>query len=98
MWKFDTETTYKKWSVGMSGRYYSFMENIDKIFDDLFTKNYRMHHNKGDVVFDMNLGYQAAKSIRISVIIKNLFNHEYMGRPCDIQPMRTFSMQIGMVF
>jgi outer membrane receptor for ferric coprogen and ferric-rhodotorulic acid len=100
MWKFDTETTYKKWSVGMSGRYYSFMENIDEAFELTISgvKDYRSKHDKGDMVFDANAGYQATKNVRVSVIVKNMFNHEFMGRPADMQPMRTFTMQIGMVF
>jgi outer membrane cobalamin receptor len=33
--KMDVEFTYRKWSVGYSFRYYSFMENIDRILYDL---------------------------------------------------------------
>jgi outer membrane receptor for ferric coprogen and ferric-rhodotorulic acid len=50
------------------------------------------------MVFDANAGYQATKNVRVSVIVKNMFNHEFMGRPADMQPMRTFTMQVGMVF
>lgn len=33
--KMDVEFTYRKWAVGYSFRYYSYMENIDKVLYDL---------------------------------------------------------------
>jgi outer membrane cobalamin receptor len=33
--KMDMEFTYRKWAIGYSFRYYSFMENIDKVIYDL---------------------------------------------------------------
>lgn len=33
--KMDVELTYRKWAVGYSFRYYSYMENIDKVLYDL---------------------------------------------------------------
>jgi hypothetical protein len=35
---------------------------------------------------------------KISLIINNVFNIEMMGRPADMQPMRTFAIQYAMRF
>jgi outer membrane cobalamin receptor len=98
LWKFDSETTYGKFSLGLSGRYYSYMENIDKVFSELISgvKSYRASHDNGDWVFDANIGVQMKSNLRMGFIVKNLFNHEYMGRPADIQAMRSFTLQLSM--
>ena len=59
-------------------------------------KEYREQHNKGDWVFDYRISYELAKGMRIAVVINNIFNREYMGRPGDIQPPRTFALMVSM--
>ncbi len=95
MWKFDSETSYKRFSIGLSARYYSFMENIDKVFEGVIpgVKTYRASHRNGDWVFDANLTFKARKNMRLGFVVKNAFNHEYMTRPADIQPPRSFVVQ-----
>ena len=43
---------------------------------------------------DGNMGYKITKQINISLVIKNITNTEYMGRPGDIQPQRNFQPEI----
>ena len=95
MWKFDSETSYKRFSIGLSARYYSFMENIDKVFEGVIpgVKTYRAGHRSGDWVFDANLTFKARKNMRLGIVVKNAFNHEYMTRPADLQPPRSFVVQ-----
>jgi iron complex outermembrane receptor protein len=106
--KADVELNYKKYSLGFSCRYNSNMSNIDKIFEeDLIgngtyllpgLKNYRQIHNKGNLVFDMRLGYKLNDTYRIGFIVNNLLNAEYTSRPGDIQPPRSFVAQVQMKF
>lgn len=105
----DVELTYEKISFGISMRYNSFMQNIDKIFATKllngFTEeivpglsNYREEHNTGDAIFDLRLAYQATSFLKAAFIMRNVLNREYMGRPGDIQPPRNFTLQLTAAF
>jgi outer membrane receptor protein involved in Fe transport len=102
--KFDTEAGYKKFSFGVSLRYNSFMENIDKIFEllppDVLSgiKSYREKFNTGDVIFDARLLYRVNDNVRISIVENNIFNREYASRPADVQPPRNFAFQLMVKF
>jgi iron complex outermembrane receptor protein len=93
--KADVETGYKNLTVGVSVRYNSFMENIDEVFNVLIpgVKNYRERNHKGDWVFDVRLFYAFLKYFDLGIIVKNLTNEEYVSRPADMQPPRSFVLQ-----
>ena len=108
--KADIEVTYKKFSIGFSSRYNSNMVNIDRVFQEdldpgtgkIFIlpglKDYREKYNKGALVFDARIALPASENYRVSFIVNNLLNAEYTSRPGDIQPPRSFLMQIQMKF
>jgi iron complex outermembrane receptor protein len=109
--KADIEANYKKWSIGASMRYNSFMKNIDRVFEsDLDPsvnstvyilpglKEYRQKYNNGNLVFDARMAYQINENFRVSFIINNAFNAEYSSRPGDIQAPRNFITQLQMKF
>lgn len=103
--KADLEFEYKWFLIGASFRYNSFMKNVDKIFEALDgsllntgIKKYRRDHNNGDYVIDMRMGFNIAKHSRVSLLINNLLNREYMLRPLDIMPPRTFAVQYQLRF
>jgi outer membrane receptor protein involved in Fe transport len=93
--------TVKNFSTGIAFSYQSFMERIDEAFEmkilgqEFFPglKEYRLENNKGAIVFDFRVGWQVTPSSGISLFVKNIFNKEYMGRPGDIQPPRSISLQ-----
>lgn len=99
--KGDAEVVYKDFNLGITANYQSFMERIDEAFEETILgqeffpglKEYRSENDKGAVVFDGRIGYQISATSHISLIVKNLFNKEYMGRPGDIQPPRTINLQ-----
>ena len=95
MFKFDSETTYKKIAFGVSGRYYSFMENIDKIFEGVIpgVKDYRENNPNGEWVFDARLAYKVNEAVQLSFVTKNILNNLYVGRPADLQAPRAFTVQ-----
>ena len=107
--KADVEVNYKKLSFGFSCRYNSFMRNIDLVFEEDLDpainsevyilpglKAYREKYNKGNLVFDVRLGYKFNEKMRLGLIANNLFNAEYSSRPGDIQPPRNFLVQLQM--
>jgi outer membrane cobalamin receptor len=50
----------------------------------------------GDFIVDIRTAYQINKNIRLGVIINNLLNREYMSRPANMMPQRTYAMQLSM--
>jgi iron complex outermembrane receptor protein len=100
LFKGDVEVNPGNFMIGVSSRYNSFMENVDAVFESEATipgvKHYRDKHDYGDWVFDFRLGYRITKQFRAAVIVRNVFNHEYMGRPADMQPPRMFNLQLSI--
>lgn len=104
--KADIEVNYNKISFGVSCRYNSFMANIDKVFEESIQgtfilpglKEYRQTYNKGNLVFDVRLGYKINENFRVGLIANNVLNAEYTSRPGDIQPPRNFMAQVQMKF
>jgi iron complex outermembrane receptor protein len=101
--KADIEIIYKGISIGGSMRYNSFMKNIDKIFtEDLIAdmipgiNEARDKFKDGDLIIDLRAGYQMTKTARLGFIVNNLLNREYMSRPANMMPPRTFAMQLAL--
>ena len=59
---------------------------------------YRATHNTGVWVNDFRIACQVTKSLKISFLINNFFNVEFMSRPGLIEPPRTFVLQAGLRF
>lgn len=120
LFKNDIQLDYKKISIGFSSRYNSFMENIDKRFNEPVIyenlnpntaaynnpvfyilpglKAYRAKHNQGDWMHDFRISFQFTKELKLSFVVNNVFNHEYMSRPGYIEAPRTYIMQVNFKF
>jgi iron complex outermembrane receptor protein len=59
---------------------------------------YRAQHNTGVWVNDFRIAYQASKNLKISFLINNFFNVEFMSRPGLIEAPRTFVAQVAFKF
>jgi iron complex outermembrane receptor protein len=104
--KADIEVIYKKISLGGSVRYNSFMKNIDLIFTDPLLESpvigitgineAREKFKNGDIIIDLRAGWQINEITRLGFIINNLLNTEYMSRPANMMPQRTFAMQLAL--
>jgi outer membrane receptor protein involved in Fe transport len=102
--KLDIEVKYKKITIGSSYRYNDFMKNIDWIFaSDLFATSTvtgineaREKFKNGDFIVDLRTSYQINKTTKISLVINNLLNREYMSRPANMMPPRTIAVQCSM--
>jgi iron complex outermembrane receptor protein len=104
--KIDFQVDYKKFSVGMSTRYTSLMENVDNIFVEPILGieilpgygKYRNSRMNGDVIFDARVAYQINKKSKISILMNNLLNREYTNRPGNVMPSRTIIWQYSLRF
>ena len=103
--KADVQYTINQWDFGVSVRFTSFMENIDKAFQDfpitLFLKDVdkgRAASVDGQWVWDYRMGYQVNKSTKFSIVMLNIFNKEYMTRPADVAAPRSISFQMQAKF
>jgi len=78
-----------------------------ELFNDLFPtyhsniyilpglKEYREKHNKGDIILDYRISYKLYKEIKVAVLVNNILNREYMGRPGDVQPPRSIGVMLS---
>jgi outer membrane receptor protein involved in Fe transport len=94
---------HKHWSAGISARYNSRMQNIDKAFTDLEgiaiahfqpgLTQWRAEHTTGDYVFDLRIGYEIKGKHRLAVVINNVLNRQYAIRPLSIEEPRLSMLQ-----
>ncbi|PLX01912.1 MAG: hypothetical protein C0595_12885 [Marinilabiliales bacterium] len=108
--KMDIEFEFRKLSCGMSFKYFSRIENLDKaIFDfedatiasggtlqPILYRNYFENNNNGNAIFDARISYKLGKFHRIAIISENIFNRRYSLRPLKAEPMRSFTLQYSL--
>jgi len=102
--KADLQFTFKKrFSAGITGRYYGYMKNIDIFLYQLDKPKamhsgivkYREEHNTGNFIVDFRVSF-LLRDFKFSLLINNLMNTEYSLRPITIEAPRTTSLQVIM--
>lgn len=100
--KIDLQLTYKAFFIGGSCRYYSFVQNIDKVFY-LFEpqmksgiKKYREENDNGTLVFDARIGMNITKKFSAAFVVNNVFNKSYSLRPLKIESPRNFAIRLSL--
>ncbi|HNP97492.1 MAG TPA: TonB-dependent receptor [Bacteroidia bacterium] len=104
--KGDIEITWRMISLGFSVNYYSFMQNIDKVFYDIDVpyrlptgiRKYREDHHKGTTVCDARIRVDVNTHFSLSLISANVGNLSYSLRPLKIESPRTIQMQLTAKF
>lgn len=100
--KVDIESKAGKFSFGVSVQYNSFMENIDAIFESPFfvpgLHEYRLEHNKGDLVLGARTAYYPSEALKFSFLVGNLTNREWTARPGLLEPTRNFTLRVDYGF
>jgi iron complex outermembrane receptor protein len=93
------DNKWKKVSLGVNLYVKSKILNIDDVFITtpilIGFDEYWAGHNTGYGMVDGNLGYKINDKFTLSLAVKNITNTEYMGRPGDIQPQRSFSVRFS---
>lgn len=61
-------------------------------------KRYRDSHHTGNWINDLRIAYQLNEHLKLSVLINNLLNAEFMSRPGFLEPPRTLVVQAAIKF
>lgn len=100
--KLDVQAKYKSFSIGLSGRYNSYMQTVDAFFvDPLFElfvggiEQGREENKNGNLVIDFRTAYEVNEKLKAAIIITNLTNNIFMVRPADMSPPRLFTLQLS---
>jgi iron complex outermembrane receptor protein len=108
--KFDAEYSIKRFSIGLSVQYYSFMMAIDELFEGkikgvilpqalapkefVAVRKFREEHRNGTTIVDLRAAFSINKSMKISVLCGNLFNTEYSIRPALLDAPRNYTLRL----
>jgi len=101
--KLSLSADYKKFEVSLTLFVRSKILNIDDVFLSELTResilpgfyDYWMDDNKGYFLMDGSAGYRIHEKYTLSLAVKNITNTEYMGRPGDIRPQRSFGLKFS---
>lgn len=106
LFKSDLEATLGRFFIGVNFQYNSRMINVDEVFIDPFIggllqpgfPQYWEENAGGYTLTDIRAGMNITESFRLNVILRNAFNVEYLGRPGDIGPPRSLTIQARTAF
>ena len=111
MFKLDIEFKIYRFSFGVSNKYYTKMQNVDKAFRDveILTDGFYPYverikgvdywKNHLDIsIWDARLSYNVDKKQKVSIVCNNVFNTEYSLRPLKIESPRTAAIQYVLTF
>lgn len=98
--KFDAEFEYKKFTIGGGVIYNSRVESIDAVleFPTFGIKQYRDENDGGYTLVDFRTSYKIIKDLKVSFLIKNALNQEYMVRPGTLEAPRLFTVRADYQF
>lgn len=95
-YKFDIESQIKRFSIGFAGTYYSFQEAIDRTFEFFVPgiKSYREMNNHGVTLLDLRVAYRPIDNLKLSFLVNNVGNAEYVSRPGLMEAPRNFALRV----
>ncbi|RMF27354.1 MAG: TonB-dependent receptor [Bacteroidetes bacterium] len=99
--KFDAESSFARWRIGLSAQYNSHIEAIDAIFENLIVpglNTYRAQHDNGYLRIDVRSGYQLSSLMKVSLIVNNLLNKDISSRPGILDDTRNFTLRLDFDF
>ncbi|MDP3929508.1 MAG: TonB-dependent receptor [Bacteroidota bacterium] len=98
--KWDVEAGWKKLMIGYAFNYYSTYEKIDPFFL-VFTPTIKSFFDRAgpaNWVHNARISYQLTEQSRLAFLINNLTNEEYAMRPTKIDAMRSYNLQLRVMF
>lgn len=104
--KFNLVSSFRRVEFGFSLIASSAILNIDKVFLNELTRetilpgfyDYWNESRKGHLLIDPHTGFIINDRYKVSMVVKNILNTEYMARPGDIMPHRNFSIRFSGTF
>jgi iron complex outermembrane receptor protein len=108
--KGDIEFIFKGFAPGLSVKYFSKIENLDKAIADferateaaqgtvqpIKYMNYFNNHNTGNWILDFRVSYNINEQHKISLIANNVTNRWYSLRPLKAEAMRSILLQYSL--
>ncbi len=105
--KFDVESTFDQFRIGVTCNYNSFMEAVDAAFVDPIIpsiglyiieglQEYRDNNDQGDYVIDIRTAYTLKNNNEISLICANLLNRAYSMRPAMMEAPRNITLKYSV--
>jgi iron complex outermembrane receptor protein len=99
----NLNASLKRFELGCSLFLRSKILRIDDVFLNEMTReqilpgfyDYWQNHNKGYFTMDGNFAYSISSALSLSLVVRNITNTEYLGRPGDIQPQRSYSIRFS---
>lgn len=104
--KLDVEYKHNRFALGVSFKYFSKLENLDKAIQEfenytistgtiqpIMYMNYFDNRNGGNPIFDARVSYKINDSHKIALISANILNRVYSLRPLRAEPPRTIMLQ-----
>lgn len=104
--KVDVEYIHKKIACGLTFKYFSKLENLDKAIGEfesytlstgtmqpIMYMNYFDNNNSGHPIVDARMSYAFSKQHKIALISSNLLNRVYSLRPLRAEAPRTIMVQ-----
>jgi outer membrane receptor protein involved in Fe transport len=100
--KFDYETTFKQFTLGIAFLGYSHMKNVDAVFENDFilpgVRSFREENNSGTLVTNIRFSCQINDHFKAALLVNNLTNEEYSLRPALLEAPRSFSLRLDYKF
>lgn len=107
MIKADVDLRYKNFSIGVTYRHYSNMENMDKsildieeltqnaqhMFYPMYGSEFWRNDQQNVNIFDARVSYKINDSHKFTLICNNFLNDTYSLRPLKVEAPRTTSIQ-----
>lgn len=108
--KADLEFVVKGFAPGVSVKYFSKIENLDKAIEDferatgaaegsvqpIKYMNYYHNHNNGNWILDLRMSYSFNETHKLSLIANNVTNRWYSLRPLKAEAMRSILLQYSL--
>ena len=94
--KFDLEAEIKKFNVGLETFYASHIEAIDFIFLGIVKGlgPFREQDDNGYLVNNLRAAYHLSDSVKISLLLNNIFNEDYYIRPGLMESPRNLTFRL----
>jgi len=100
--KADIQWSNRKIQLGMSYRFETGFENIDRIFlNDIIVNGAKKQFEQGKIsghIFDLRVGYQLSPNFKLNYLVRNATQQIFMGRPADMSAPRMHQIQINYRF
>jgi len=106
LFKSDLEVGFRTLFAGVNFQYNSTMIRVDEAFVDPLLGNqllpgfpeYWDEHRHGYALVDVRFGWHISEVFRVNLVVRNLANVEYLGRPGDLGPPRSLTLQLRLTF